>query len=164
MQRSSSVGTATFANAGTFRKQTGTGTTTIGGSITFNNSGTVDVQSWHTGTGQRPDKYRYSHERSRNNNPGSLTSNSGGIVRGVGTYSGPLQFNSGSTLHPGLSPGILTSTGAVTMTSGTYFAVELNGTAPGTGHGQFLMSGSRRLDQPWRREPRPDAWLHAWRR
>ncbi|MGE3847942.1 MAG: beta strand repeat-containing protein, partial [Gammaproteobacteria bacterium] len=38
------IGTdASFSNAGTFRKTTGTGTTTIG--VAFNNTGTVDVQS-----------------------------------------------------------------------------------------------------------------------
>src|SRR5262249_38364844 len=43
IQRSSSVGTATFVNQGTFRKDTGTGTTTLGGAITFTNSGSVEV-------------------------------------------------------------------------------------------------------------------------
>ena len=45
LQRNTSGGTAAFTNAGTFRKQTGTGLTTINGGVTFTNSGTVDVQS-----------------------------------------------------------------------------------------------------------------------
>ena len=45
LQRNSVAGTATFVNAGIFRKQTGAGTTTIGANVTFTNSGTVDVQT-----------------------------------------------------------------------------------------------------------------------
>ena len=44
LQRSSFTGTATFVNAGTFRKQSSSGTTLIDAKVTFINSGTVDVQ------------------------------------------------------------------------------------------------------------------------
>src|SRR5207244_3201242 len=38
-------GSPRFENAGTFRKSVSTGTTTIGGSVSFTNYGTVDIQS-----------------------------------------------------------------------------------------------------------------------
>src|SRR5207247_1601554 len=42
---SSSCGAPSFANAGTMRKTAGAGTLTLGGCVTYANTGTVDVQS-----------------------------------------------------------------------------------------------------------------------
>jgi large repetitive protein len=142
ISRNSGAATASFVNAGIFRKRSGAGATTIGNNVTFTNSGTIDVQTGtlllanslaNTGTIQTS---------SGSTVTGSVTSNTGGVVRGVGTFSGPLQFNSGSTLHPGLSPGILTATGAVSMSSGSTFSTELNGATAGNGYSQLLLSGS----------------------
>ena len=72
---------------------------------------------------------------------GSVQVNSGGIVKGTGTIAGPVNFASGSTLAPGTSPGILTVTGAVTMTSGANYSIQLNGNAPGTGYSQLNLTG-----------------------
>jgi autotransporter-associated beta strand protein len=62
-----------------------------------------------------------------------VTVNSGGTLGGTGTINRPVTVNNGGTLAPGTSPGILTINGAVTLTAGSTFAVELNGTTPGNG-------------------------------
>lgn len=140
--RSSGQGTAGVLNRGTFRKQTGTGTTLVGANIGFTNSGTVDVQSGvlqfvagmtNTGTVSTATGATLK---------GPVTSNSGGVVRGVGTFDGPLVFNAGSTLHPGSGPGILTVTGPTTMSGGSTYSVELNGPAAGSGHGRLVVAST----------------------
>ena len=146
INRNSFIGTATFLNAGYFVKSNGTGTTSIGNQVTFTNSGTVDVRSGTLAINSALTNTGTVTNALGTTINGSIKSNSGGNVRGVGTYGGPLQFNSGSALYPGLtlgiSHGILTTTGAVTMTSGSTFSVQLNGTAPGSGHDQLLLSGT----------------------
>jgi hypothetical protein len=67
--------------------------------------------------------------------------NSGGLVKGTGTISGPVNLASGSTLAPGASPGILTITGPVTMTGGSTFSMQMNGNTAGTGYSQLNLTG-----------------------
>lgn len=76
-----------------------------------------------------------------------------------GTTTAVLSFASGSTLKgtgpigsasvagtlaPGLSPGIMTVSGNLNLTNGTY-QVELNGTTAGTGYDQSIVSGTTTL-------------------
>jgi hypothetical protein len=72
---------------------------------------------------------------------GSINVGPSGIVKGTGTIAGGISLVSGSTLAPGTSPGILTVAGAVTMSSGTDFSVQLNGGTAGTGYSQLNLSG-----------------------
>jgi fibronectin-binding autotransporter adhesin len=67
-----------------------------------------------------------------------------GTLGGTGTINRPVAVNSGGTLAPGDSPGVLTVTKAVTLTGGSTFLVELNGPTPGNGpnnHDQLNLTG-----------------------
>ena len=55
----------------------------------------------------------------------------GGSLIGVGTFSGNVIADSGSTIAAGLSPGTLSITGNVDFQSGSNFDVELQSTTPG---------------------------------
>ncbi len=70
---------------------------------------------------------------------------SGGTLGGTGTV-GTISVSGASakTLAPGGSPGILSSSNA-TLSSSTTFAVELNGTTPGSGYDQLNVSGTVNL-------------------
>lgn len=71
---------------------------------------------------------------------GSITSNAsvtGGTIGGSGSIAGSLTVNSGGTLAPGNSPGVLTVSGPVTLNSGSTYAVEIGGTTPGNGSGNY---------------------------
>lgn len=70
---------------------------------------------------------------------GGLITVEGGVLAGVGTV-GPVTVNSGGTLAPGASPGILGANGDVTLNSGSTFAVELNGLTAGTDYDQLWMN------------------------
>jgi autotransporter-associated beta strand protein len=107
--------------------QSTTGTTTLSGANTYSgptavNGGTLLVN-------------------------GSITSNvavvSGGTLGGSGTINSAntLTINSGGHLAPGTSPGILNS-GNISLTSGSNFDVELNGTTVGTQYDQDNVTGA----------------------
>ena len=70
--------------------------------------------------------------------------NSGGVLGGTGTIAGTVLVNSGGTVAPGASPGIL-ATGDHTFAAGSTFEVEIGGPAPGntaTDHDQLVVTGS----------------------
>jgi hypothetical protein len=67
-----------------------------------------------------------------------------GQIGGVGTLDAPTVINSG-TIAPGLSPGILTIDGDFQQTSGGILEMEFDGTTPGTGHDQLVVTGSAAL-------------------
>lgn len=75
----------------------------------------------------------------------ALTVNVGsnGSIAGIGEiYCNALNVNSGGTISPGTSAGILTSQGNTTLAAGSALNIELNGTTPGTGYDQFLVNGT----------------------
>lgn len=72
---------------------------------------------------------------------GLITVYNDGILSGTGTV-GAVSVGLGGTLAPGTSPGVLTAGGAVSFSAASTFAVELNGTLPGTDHDQLDMSGN----------------------
>jgi fibronectin-binding autotransporter adhesin len=72
---------------------------------------------------------------------GAVTVNNGGTLGGSGTIGGTVTMNSGATLAPGNSTGIL-HTGALTLSSGSTFTVELNNTTAGTGYDQVISSSA----------------------
>jgi hypothetical protein len=86
-------------NAGTFRKSVNTGTTTIPGNVTFNNSGTVEIQT------------------------GTLSL--GGALGGGGTHSGSFAVPAGATLnlaggtHTAGPSSSITGAGHLTVSGGT---------------------------------------------
>jgi fibronectin-binding autotransporter adhesin len=70
----------------------------------------------------------------------------GGTVRGAGTITAPSGVNNtGGTLSPGFSPGVLTITGNYTQGSGGTLATDVNGSAPGTGYDRLAVTGTATL-------------------
>ncbi|MCL4202267.1 MAG: autotransporter-associated beta strand repeat-containing protein [Pirellulaceae bacterium] len=68
-------------------------------------------------------------------NASRLNLASGQTLRGVGTVTGSVTALSGSSVAPGSSPGILTIDGSLALNSGSTLAVEIGGTAAGSGAG-----------------------------
>lgn len=63
-------------------------------------------------------------------------------LKGTPTIVGTLTTSvAGAHISPGFSPGIISS-GSLTLTSGSFVDIELNGTTPGTGHDQLNVTGS----------------------
>ena len=64
-----------------------------------------------------------------------------GTLSGTGTLSGVVNMNLDSTLDPGVSPGILTVTGDLTLDNSNN-TFEVGGTTPGTEHDQLIVNGT----------------------
>lgn len=72
----------------------------------------------------------------------TYTVNAGGTLGGIGAIVAPVNIN-GGTLAPGNSPGMLTINGALSFTSSSTFAVELNGTIAGSlGYDQLTVGNT----------------------
>ncbi|MCA9230276.1 MAG: PEP-CTERM sorting domain-containing protein, partial [Planctomycetales bacterium] len=69
----------------------------------------------------------------------------GGQLRGAGAVVADID-NSGGTVAPGLSPGILSETGNYTQGAGGTLAIELGGTTLGAEYDQLAITGSAVLD------------------
>jgi autotransporter-associated beta strand protein len=139
----------------------GTGVATLSGIITENNSGSKDLAVLKTGTSTfvLSAANVYSHATTVsggnlfvNNTTGSGTGSSavtvtgsGTALGGSGTISGTVSIASGSHLEPGASgigsTGIL-KTGNVTLSSGSFFNVDLNNPTVGTGYDQLSVTGT----------------------
>ncbi len=68
----------------------------------------------------------------------------GGVLTGSGTVSGSV-VNSGASVEPGTSAGILTITGNYTQNVAGRLAIQLGGPDPGTGYDRLALSGSATL-------------------
>ncbi|MDQ6777186.1 MAG: hypothetical protein M3071_13430, partial [Actinomycetota bacterium] len=78
-----------------------------------------------------------------NQDPFDALALTGGTLQGSGTIVAPSGVsNSGGTVHPGHSPGLLSITGDYTQTSGGTVSIDVAGTAPGTGYSQLAVSGN----------------------
>jgi autotransporter-associated beta strand protein len=77
-------------------------------------------------------------------NDQALTLTSGQTLKGSGLILGSVILQSGATLQPGSSPGVLTVTGDVTFNSGSTFEVEILGPLSGQ-YDQLLMGSSYEL-------------------
>lgn len=78
---------------------------------------------------------------------GSLTTGNpvtlqGGTLRGSGTVTASSVINSGGTVHPGNSPGILTIAGNYTQGAGGTLALDVAGAGPGSGYSRLAVSGN----------------------
>ncbi|MFI5042934.1 MAG: autotransporter-associated beta strand repeat-containing protein, partial [Acidimicrobiales bacterium] len=111
------IGGVIATTTGTLTK-TGTGSLTLSGANTYTGATTVS-----TGT-LRVDGSTAG---------GAVTVAAGATLRGSGTIGGTVSVS--GTLIPGGSPGLLVN-GAVTFVSGSTFAIEIGGTAVGTGYDQ----------------------------
>lgn len=72
-----------------------------------------------------------------------IVNNSGTVLGGSGTMTGPVTVNSGATLAPGATANstAILSTGTVTLLSAT-LAINVNGTTAGAFYDQFNVSGA----------------------
>ena len=80
---------------------------------------------------------------------GTVTVASGAALGGTGTINRAVTVAAGGILAPGASPGVLTANAPITLSSGSVFAVELNGPTPGNGptnHDQLIMLGGNTID------------------
>jgi hypothetical protein len=136
-----STGGTGVINAGLIRKQGGTGITYLGAGLKalITNTGTIEML---TGTVDLTTSLGSSQ------NSGTVTVGRGASV--VGVYGGILQGNGTlagvnvcNILSPGISgPGVLTAAGPLRLgiaASGGAYAVDLDGTAAGTGYDQLSL-------------------------
>jgi autotransporter-associated beta strand protein len=65
----------------------------------------------------------------------------GQTLKGNGTFVGGLITDSGSTMAPGASAGVLTVAGNLTLSGGSTLSMELDGTTAGTQYDQLVLSG-----------------------
>ena len=105
-------GTLNLTNANTYSG----GTTVIGGRLMANNSS-------GSATG-----------------PGFVTVNNSGTLGGSGTIAGSVTVNSGGSLAPGNSPGRLTLSTNLTLSSGSTYKLELGGFTAGSQYDQVLLT------------------------
>jgi hypothetical protein len=142
-------GGGTFNNqaGATFRKSDGAGTTSIGVSIAFNNSGLVEAESGtisfvagaytHNGGTLRV-------ENGANIAFSSAVTLAGGALEGVGSITTTKLTANGMAISPGLSSGILTLNGGLEMNGSAKVSFELGGLDPGNGtgfHDQLIVNG-----------------------
>ncbi len=155
------VGNGSFTNDGTITLQSSAGhlvqlhgnTLTNNGTLNFIgsslamtliNHGTVNIPN-------APGLGTYFYNLTITQDAGTLTDDgavsgaslnmTGGTLRGVGTFTGTVT-NSGGTVHPGHSPGVLTITGDYTQGAGGTLAADVAGTTPGSGYSQLAVSGN----------------------
>ena len=76
---------------------------------------------------------------------GSVTVANGGTLGGTGVISRTVTFESGGTMAPGVSPGVLT-VGTVVYTNGSTNLFELAGTNAGVDHDQLIVTNTALLD------------------
>jgi hypothetical protein len=139
ISRATGLGTAglVVATGGTFRKQGGTGVTTV--SVPLTNTGAVEV---NTGT-LAVDNFLPNAGAVRVGAAATLQANltnaANGVLAGVGSVTGAVAVNAGGVIAPGSATGVgtLTAGGPVAFGAGSVFRVRLtagNGpAAPGTG-------------------------------
>jgi hypothetical protein len=136
----------TFANAGTFNKNTGSAATqTIGAPMT--NTGTVNVRTGTlvaTAFPANDGTLDVSAGATLSTGGATLTNTATGVIRGDGTIAGPLVNN--GTLAPASSPGTLTIDGDYTQGPGGRLAIELGGTEQGVTYDLLKVGGSAALD------------------
>ncbi len=72
---------------------------------------------------------------------GTFEVGTGQTLKGNGSFIGGLIMDTGSTLAPGLSAGMLTMVGDLTLESASTLEVELNGLTAGTQYDQLLFAG-----------------------
>jgi autotransporter-associated beta strand protein len=110
--------------------KTGNGTQTLAGTNTYTGTTTISAGTLSV-TGSLA-------------SGSAVTVQSGGTLGGTGTVAGTVNVQSGGTVAPGTSPGILNS-GSVTFTSSSVLAIEIagnGGAGDSNGHDQLNVTGT----------------------
>jgi|GEM_PF-1113962 len=143
---------ASFINNGIFNKTVGSAATaTIDSDIAFDNTltGTINVDSGALNVAL-----------SGNSNSGSINVATGttfgtggasiintGVIGGFGTINvGAGTLTNNGTIKPGSSPGTLTITGDLSLSSSSVIDIEIEGTTQGTQYDYINVSGTANLD------------------
>lgn len=153
-------GTGTVTNSGGTHTLTlgGSGNYTFGGVITATNTLDMIIVKSGSGTQTLTGASTYSNTTTvnggflfANNTTGSGTgtgavtvNNSGTTLGGSGTITGTVSVTSGAHLSPGATGAGSTAqfhTGALTLSSGSFFDVDLNNAIAGTGYDQLSVTG-----------------------
>jgi len=119
----------TIINAGTFRKSGGAGTSRVDGWVTFNNTGTVEVDS---GTLELDGSYVQTAGITALEG-GNIAGNLnllGGLMKGSGLVAGTIS-NSAGMLSPGNSPGTIAISGNYSQGSNADLIIEIAGDVAG---------------------------------
>ncbi len=129
-----------LSNAGHLTRTTSSGIAYIN-NLNVTNTGTVECQS---GT---LDIYPYTQTAGHTilsggdfNTSGTTWNINGGDLTGTGTITGSLM--NAALVAPGQSPGSLTITGNYTQTINGTLNIEINGTTPGSGYDQLVVTGT----------------------
>ncbi len=154
---SQSSGSDLFANAGTFRKSAGPGTTTV--SVPFNNTGTVQALSGTLSFSGQP----YTQTAGTTIAGGGVIANSqalqiqGGSLTGNGIVKGSVN-NAGGIVDPGTAGGVgqLVIGGAYTQATNGSFNLEIAGTNIDNGYATLFVSNTATLNGAF------NVKLHEW--
>jgi autotransporter-associated beta strand protein len=119
------------------------GTITGSGKLVKNGSGTVVLSGDNTYTGTSTVNTGTLQVDGSIKSTGALTIKSGATLSGTGSVTG-VNVLAGGTVSPGPTRKTL-ETGNVSFAAGATFAVELNGTSPGTSHDQLKVAGTVNL-------------------
>jgi autotransporter-associated beta strand protein len=113
-----------------------------GGSLTKTGTGTFTLSGANTYTGATTVSGGTLLVNGSTSSSSAVTVNSGTTLGGTGTIGGAITVNPGANLSPGNSPGTLHTTGAVTLSSGSNFQIEINGPTTGTQYDQLTVAGT----------------------
>ena len=118
-----------------------------GGAQNFENAGTVVVNGSLNPLGyvQTAGTTTLAAGGALNLSPPETVLLQGGVLRGSGNVTGGDVLNSGGTLAPGTSPGVLTIAEDYVQSAGGNLAIEISGAAAGTGHDQLVVGGTASL-------------------
>lgn len=140
-----------FENAGLFRKSAGTGESIIGDTVTFDNTGTLEVASGTlTVNGpftQTAGKISLHGGKLKS---ASVLNIQGGSIEGCGILEASLANN--GTISPGIAAGTMSIIGNLSQLDGSSMLFEIGGPISGTDHdllnvsGMAVLNGSLSLD------------------
>jgi len=133
-----------FINQGTFTKTASTGTSTFNTPVT--NSGTFNVESGQFTTGTYIQTAGSTTLKNGAQLQATTVDINNGTLNGVGTLIANVTMAAGTQIAPGLSPGILSINGNLTLDPNSTTLIEIAGTTAGTEYDQINVSGTANLN------------------